>query len=166
MSSDRRILAVYGGVGIEPQIKRLRSGVDILVATPGRLAQFLDSKQLRLDDLRVLVLDEADQLLDPGFLPIVDRALEACPAGMRLAMFAATLPQALEGEQVSGRRATIIDEHGKRAGDLMEQVKQELVDDPWGSVQVIRCPMGGIPRGVSDSRRGGSAAPQTTAGSS
>ncbi|MBL4844859.1 MAG: DEAD/DEAH box helicase [Planctomycetes bacterium] len=92
-----RVRSVLGGT--TKQIARQNVGglFEVLVATPGRLVQFLDSGQLRLDDVRVLVLDEADQLLDPGFLPTAQRVVRESPPQARLAMFAATLPESLDG---------------------------------------------------------------------
>ena len=91
-----RVRSVLGGT--KKQIARQNVGglFEVLVATPGRLAQFLDSGELKLDDVRVVVFDEADQLLDPGFLPIARRVVRECPRQARLAMFAATLAQALD----------------------------------------------------------------------
>ena len=60
--------AVFGGVSIRPQVKRLQSGVDILVATPGRLLDLINQRTIRFDNLKVLVLDEADRMLDMGFI--------------------------------------------------------------------------------------------------
>ena len=91
-----RVRSVLGGT--KKQIARQNVGgmFEILVATPGRLVQFLDTGELKLDDVRVLVLDEADQLLDPGFLPVARRVVGGCPTKVRLAMFAATLPDTLD----------------------------------------------------------------------
>lgn len=91
-----RVRSVLGGTKKQISHQNVSGPFEVLVATPGRLAQFLETKQLRLDDLRVMVLDEADRLLDPGFLPTIDRALSASPPHMRLALFAATLSQAFE----------------------------------------------------------------------
>jgi superfamily II DNA/RNA helicase len=86
-----RTLAVFGGVPAGPQIKALRSGVDVLVACPGRLADHLAAGHLRLDDVQTTVLDEADHMADLGFLPVVRRLLDLTPrTGQRL-LFSATL---------------------------------------------------------------------------
>jgi ATP-dependent RNA helicase RhlE len=85
--------AVYGGVGMEPQETAIRRGVDILVATPGRLLDHLARPYARLTGIEVLVLDEADRMLDMGFLPDIRRILKLLPAGPRQTLlFSATLP--------------------------------------------------------------------------
>jgi ATP-dependent RNA helicase RhlE len=85
--------AVYGGVGMEPQETAIRRGVDILVATPGRLLDHLTRPYARLTGIEVLVLDEADRMLDMGFLPDIRRILKMLPAGRRQTLlFSATLP--------------------------------------------------------------------------
>jgi ATP-dependent RNA helicase RhlE len=85
--------AVYGGVGMEPQETAIRRGVDILIATPGRLLDHLGRPYARLTGIEVLVLDEADRMLDMGFLPDIRRILKALPAARRQTLlFSATLP--------------------------------------------------------------------------
>ena len=85
-----RCSAIYGGVDIEPQIKALRAGVEILVATPGRLIDHVQQKTLTLGKLEILVLDEADRMLDMGFLPDIKRILTLLPAQRQSLMFSAT----------------------------------------------------------------------------
>jgi ATP-dependent RNA helicase RhlE len=84
------VAAVYGGVGIGPQAKRARHA-DILVATPGRLLDLVQRKLLRLDRVRICVLDEADRMLDMGFLPDVRRILEMLRSERQTMLFSATL---------------------------------------------------------------------------
>jgi ATP-dependent RNA helicase RhlE len=84
--------AVYGGVGMGPQEHAFRSGVDIVVATPGRLLDHMRSSYARLDRLEVLVLDEADRMLDMGFLPEIRRILARLPAKRQTLFFSATMP--------------------------------------------------------------------------
>ncbi len=85
--------AVFGGVGMQPQIDAFRRGVDVLVATPGRLLDHFQHDYARLDGLEVLVLDEADRMLDMGFLPDVERVLAQLPPRRQNLLFSATLPQ-------------------------------------------------------------------------
>ncbi len=87
-----RVLTVYGGRAYEPQIDSLRKGVDIVVGTPGRLLDLVGQRHLDLSGVRSLVLDEADKMLDLGFLPDVERILEFTPAGRQTMLFSATMP--------------------------------------------------------------------------
>ena len=87
-----RVLTVYGGRAYEPQIDALRRGVDIVVGTPGRLLDLVGQRHLKLSAVRALVLDEADKMLDLGFLPDVERILERTPAERQTMLFSATMP--------------------------------------------------------------------------
>ncbi len=87
--------AVYGGVGMEPQEKALRRGVDVIVACPGRLLDHFQYPYARLDKLEVLVLDEADRMLDMGFLPDIKRVLAHLPKVSQTLLFSATMPTAI-----------------------------------------------------------------------
>ena len=87
-----RSLTVYGGVGINPQIKRLKQGVEIVVACPGRLLDHINQKTIDLSKLEVLVLDEADQMFDMGFLPDIRRILKHLPKQRQTLLFSATMP--------------------------------------------------------------------------
>jgi len=84
--------AIYGGVGMEPQERALRRGVDVLVACPGRLLDHLQHPYADLSRLAVVVLDEADRMLDMGFLPDLKRVLARVPPGAQKLLFSATLP--------------------------------------------------------------------------
>jgi ATP-dependent RNA helicase RhlE len=84
--------AVYGGVSHSPQEQAFRKGVDVLVATPGRLLDHLRNKYARLTSIDYLVLDEADRMLDMGFLPDIRRILECLPSKRQTLLFSATLP--------------------------------------------------------------------------
>ncbi len=83
-------LEVFGGVNINPQIDRLRRGVDVLIATPGRLIDHLERGTVKVDQIEVLVLDEADRMLDMGFRPAIDRILRKLPAKRQTLLFSAT----------------------------------------------------------------------------
>ncbi|WBC12571.1 DEAD/DEAH box helicase [Micromonospora sp. WMMA1998] len=87
-----RVLPIYGGVAYEPQIEALRKGVEILVGTPGRLLDLQKQKHLRLDRVRALVLDEADRMLDLGFLDDVEKILAMLPEDRQTMLFSATMP--------------------------------------------------------------------------
>jgi len=84
--------AIYGGVNITPQIQKLRSGVDIVVACPGRLLDHVKQRTINLSNLEVLVLDEADRMFDMGFLPDIRRIISHVPAKRQTLMFSATMP--------------------------------------------------------------------------
>ncbi|MPZ63088.1 MAG: DEAD/DEAH box helicase [Propionibacteriales bacterium] len=92
-----RTLTVFGGVGYQPQISRLRAGVDIVVACPGRLTDHICSGHVRLDAVEITVLDEADHMADLGFLPAVRRLLDQTPRDGQRLLFSATLDAGVNG---------------------------------------------------------------------
>lgn len=83
---------IFGGVSDKPQIRELRRGIDVLVATPGRLLDLMGQGHVRLDNVDTLVLDEADHMLDMGFLPDVERIISALPTKRQNLLFSATMP--------------------------------------------------------------------------
>ncbi|MDT7803661.1 MAG: hypothetical protein QOI78_7094 [Actinomycetota bacterium] len=87
-----RTLAIYGGRPYEPQIEALRKGIDVVVGTPGRLLDLAEQKHLVLGKVRGLVLDEADEMLDLGFLPDIERILRMVPDKRQTMLFSATMP--------------------------------------------------------------------------
>ncbi len=91
--SHIRVAVVVGGQSINAQIKRLERGVDLLIATPGRLIDLLDRRALRLDKARFLVLDEADQMLDLGFIHSLRKIAALLPAERQTMLFSATMPK-------------------------------------------------------------------------
>ena len=90
-----RVLTVYGGVGYEPQLEALDSGVEVVVGTPGRLLDLANRRALDLSHVKVLVLDEADEMLDLGFLPDVQKLLAKTPETRQTMLFSATMPGAI-----------------------------------------------------------------------
>ncbi|GII93067.1 DEAD/DEAH box helicase [Sinosporangium siamense] len=92
-----RVLSVYGGRAYEPQVEALKTGVDVVVGTPGRLLDLVKQKHLDLGQTAMLVLDEADRMLDLGFLPDIERIIKLIPAERQTMLFSATMP----GEIVS-----------------------------------------------------------------
>jgi ATP-dependent RNA helicase RhlE len=120
-----RVTAVYGGVGLTAQAKNAARS-HILVATPGRLEDLLARKAFTLDAVRMLVLDEADRMLDMGFKPAVDRIVRACPDDRQTLFFSATL----DGE--AGRTARnyttdpVVHEHGPTARRAAENVEHRF----------------------------------------
>ncbi|MGP3968007.1 DEAD/DEAH box helicase [Streptomyces sp. 6N223] len=87
-----RVVSIYGGRAYEPQVEALAKGVDVVVGTPGRLLDLAGQRKLRLSQVRCLVLDEADEMLDLGFLPDVERIIELLPARRQTMLFSATMP--------------------------------------------------------------------------
>ncbi|MEO8776644.1 MAG: DEAD/DEAH box helicase, partial [Candidatus Nanopelagicales bacterium] len=87
-----RVLSVYGGRAYEPQIDALKAGIEVVVGTPGRLIDLAQQRHLDLGHVRVLVLDEADEMLDMGFLPDVERLVSRVPAVRQTMLFSATMP--------------------------------------------------------------------------
>lgn len=87
-----QVLVLYGGVGYQPQIDALRRGAHIVVGTPGRILDHLQRGTLNVGDIEVLVLDEADQMLDQGFAPDVERIIRYTPSNRQTALFSATTP--------------------------------------------------------------------------
>ena len=91
-----RYATIFGGVGEQPQIQALRRGVDIVVATPGRLIDLMGQRHVDFSALQVLVLDEADRMLDMGFLPSIRRVVAATPASRQTLLFSATMSKEIE----------------------------------------------------------------------
>jgi superfamily II DNA/RNA helicase len=87
-----RILSIYGGRAYEPQVEALRKGIEVVVGTPGRLIDLAQQGHLDLGHVRTLVLDEADEMLDLGFLPDVEKIVRLVPAGRQTMLFSATMP--------------------------------------------------------------------------
>ena len=94
--TDLRVTVVYGGVGYGKQREDLAHGMDVLAATPGRLLDFMEQGEVRLDNIDILVLDEVDRMLDMGFLPDVKRIVQKVPRERQTLFFTATLPPEIE----------------------------------------------------------------------
>jgi superfamily II DNA/RNA helicase len=114
-----RIAAVYGGVGFGPQIKAVGKA-DVLVATPGRLEDLIDRGVVSLDRIRILVLDEADRMLDMGFKPPVDRIVALTPDGRQTLFFSATL------EGATGKVAAAYTRDARRHTHAPKQAKADI----------------------------------------
>ncbi len=91
-----RIAAIYGGVGERPQIAALRQGAEIVIATPGRLIDLMNQGHVRYDDLEIAVLDEADRMLDIGFLPAIRQIVRQLPKERQTLLFSATLGKEID----------------------------------------------------------------------
>ena len=92
-----RSAAVFGGASIRPQIKLLAKGIHIVVATPGRLLDLMKQRHLQLEAVEVFILDEADRMLDMGFIPDVKKITAALPHQRQTVMFSATMPKSIQG---------------------------------------------------------------------
>jgi ATP-dependent RNA helicase RhlE len=95
--TNLRVCVVYGGVGYGRQREQLSTGVDVIVATPGRLLDLMAEGDVKLGQLEVLILDEVDRMLDMGFLPDVRRIIQKCPKQRQTLFFSATLPPQIQG---------------------------------------------------------------------
>ncbi len=111
-----RTLLMHGGVGYGHQLEALKKGVDILIATPGRLLDHMGRKTVKLDDISVLVLDEVDRMLDMGFLPDVRKIVTKCPKDRQTLFFSATMPPAIDSLAKWTLRDPIDIEIGQRQG--------------------------------------------------
>ena len=124
-----RCTTVFGGVGERPQINALRQGVDVLVATPGRLLDLMASHHVSLRDVEVAVLDEADRMLDMGFLPQIRRVVKALPQQRQTLLFSATLSKDIEKVTAEFLRNPETVEIGRRSNPA-ESVTQFLYPVP------------------------------------
>ncbi|KAA9339037.1 DEAD/DEAH box helicase [Adhaeribacter soli] len=120
-----KTLAVFGGVSINPQMMNM-SGTEILVATPGRLLDLVDNNALKLDDLDVLVLDEADKMLNLGFEEEMDRILALLPTRRQTLLFSATLADDINGIREKVLREPVVINAGEvqEESDNLEQINQ------------------------------------------
>ena len=109
------VIPVYGGVPIEPQERALRAGVDVVVATPGRLLDHLDRQNVSFDALEFLVLDEADRMLDMGFAPQINRIVAQLPRYRQTLLFSATMPAEVEALSRKYLRKPIVIQVGRRS---------------------------------------------------
>jgi ATP-dependent RNA helicase DeaD len=110
-----RVLAVYGGEPIGRQLGPLKRGVDVVVATPGRALDHMKRETLKLDALEIVVLDEADEMLDMGFAEEIEAILEATPASRQTALFSATMPPRIDGMVRRHLREPVRVELGRQA---------------------------------------------------
>jgi superfamily II DNA/RNA helicase len=120
-----RCATVYGGVDMEPQTQALRAGVEVVVATPGRLLDHLGSKNTSLSQVEAVVLDEADRMLDMGFLPDISRILNQLPKQRQSLMFSATFPEEIRKLAANFLREPVLVEVARRNA-AADNVQQEL----------------------------------------
>jgi len=147
-----RSTVVYGGVGINPQINALRKGIDILIATPGRLLDHVERGTVDLSAIQVLVLDEADRMLDMGFIHDIERILKKLPQQRQTLLFSATYPDGIKKlsqkylnnpEMIEvARRSTAAEAVDQSAIKVDRDRKRELLSyligsQNWGQVLVF-----------------------------
>ncbi|WP_344366307.1 DEAD/DEAH box helicase, partial [Streptomyces gobitricini] len=132
-----RVLAIYGGRAYEPQVEALKKGVDVIVGTPGRLLDLAGQRKLDLSKVKSLVLDEADEMLDLGFLPDVEKIINMLPAKRQTMLFSATMPGAVIGlarrymSQPTHIRATAPDDEGATVANIAQYVyRAHSMDKP------------------------------------
>jgi len=113
--TDLRVVPVFGGVGLEPQSKSLRRGVDVVVATPGRLLDHMERQNVSFEHLEVLVLDEADRMLDMGFAPQLNRIVAEIPPYRQTLLFSATMPPEVEALARKYLRKPLVVQVGRRS---------------------------------------------------
>jgi ATP-dependent RNA helicase RhlE len=124
-----RCATVYGGVGEQPQIRSLRSGVEIIIATPGRLIDLMNQGHVDFSLIEVAVLDEADRMLDMGFLPQIRQIMRKLPAERQTLLFSATLSKEIEGLTAEFQKQPQVVQVGKRSNPA-ESVAQLVYEVP------------------------------------
>ncbi|MFF7972057.1 DEAD/DEAH box helicase [Streptomyces sp. NPDC007905] len=140
-----RVLAIYGGRAYEPQVEALKKGVDVIVGTPGRLLDLAGQKKLNLSHIKSLVLDEADEMLDLGFLPDVEKIINLLPPRRQTMLFSATMPGAVIGlarrymSQPTHIRATAPDDAGVTVANIKQFVyRAHSMDKPEMIARILQ----------------------------
>ncbi|GGY89828.1 DEAD/DEAH box helicase [Streptomyces poonensis] len=140
-----RVTAIYGGRAYEPQVEALKKGVDVVVGTPGRLLDLAGQKKLNLKHVKCLVLDEADEMLDLGFLPDVEKIINMLPAKRQTMLFSATMPGAVIGlarrymSQPTHIRATAPDDEGATVANISQHVyRAHSMDKPEMVARILQ----------------------------
>ena len=140
-----RVLAIYGGRAYEPQVEALKKGVDVIVGTPGRLLDLAGQKKLDLAHVRGLVLDEADEMLDLGFLPDVEKIIQLLPAKRQTMLFSATMPGAVIGlarrymSQPTHISATSPDDEGATVANTTQRIyRAHSMDKPEMVARILQ----------------------------
>ncbi|ARF59725.1 DEAD/DEAH box helicase [Streptomyces gilvosporeus] len=140
-----RVLAIYGGRAYEPQVEALKKGVDVVVGTPGRLLDLAGQKKLDLSQVKSLVLDEADEMLDLGFLPDVEKIIQLLPAKRQTMLFSATMPGQVISlarrymSQPTHIRATAPDDEGHTVANISQHVfRAHSMDKPEMVARILQ----------------------------
>ncbi len=127
---DIQILPVYGGQGMDIQLRQLKKGVDIVVATPGRAIDHLKRKTLKLDSVQFVVLDEADEMLQMGFIEDIEEILSHCQEDRRMLLFSATMPTRIKklAEKFMGGYDTVKVKSEQESAENVEQIYYNVYD--------------------------------------
>ncbi|MGJ5753521.1 superfamily II DNA/RNA helicase [Streptomyces puniciscabiei] len=140
-----RVVAIYGGRAYEPQVEALKKGVDVVVGTPGRLLDLAGQKKLNLKHVKSLVLDEADEMLDLGFLPDVEKIIDMLPVKRQTMLFSATMPGAVIGlarrymSRPTHIRATAPDDEGATVANIKQFVyRAHNMDKPEMVARILQ----------------------------
>ncbi|MFG3317746.1 DEAD/DEAH box helicase [Streptomyces sp. NPDC048171] len=140
-----RVTAIYGGRAYEPQVEALKKGVDVIVGTPGRLLDLAGQKKLSLKHVKCLVLDEADEMLDLGFLPDVEKIINMLPTRRQTMLFSATMPGAVIGlarrymSQPTHIRATSPDDAGATVANTKQFIyRAHNMDKPEMVARILQ----------------------------
>ncbi|WP_435839631.1 DEAD/DEAH box helicase [Streptomyces caniferus] len=140
-----RVLAIYGGRAYEPQVEALKKGVDVIVGTPGRLLDLAGQKKLNLSQVKSLVLDEADEMLDLGFLPDVEKIIQLLPAKRQTMLFSATMPGQVISlarrymSQPTHIRATAPDDEGQTVRNTTQHIfRAHSMDKPEMVARILQ----------------------------
>jgi len=126
-----KTIAVYGGTRIEPQIKFLRRGADVVVATPGRLLDLINRGSVNLSMIEILVLDEADRMFDMGFITDIRKIVEELPAERQTLLFSATMPNAIRKLTESIQTSPLMIQIGRQQNPI-ETITQHIFPVPKG----------------------------------
>ncbi|MBH1935681.1 DEAD/DEAH box helicase [Streptomyces sp. AV19] len=140
-----RVQAIYGGRAYEPQVEALKNGCDVVVGTPGRLLDLAGQKKLDLSHVKALVLDEADEMLDLGFLPDVERIITMLPAKRQTMLFSATMPGAVISlarrymDRPTHIRATSPNDEGQTHANIAQHVfRAHSMDKPEMVARILQ----------------------------
>lgn len=137
-----RTVAIYGGQGYDQQLRALKKGVDIVIATPGRAIDHINRKTLRLDSVSTVVLDEADEMLDMGFVDDIEMILKETPKTKQVVLFSATLPPRVSGIAKrylnNPEKISIVADYSKDSG-IKPKIKQTVYFVPRAQKRLALC---------------------------
>ncbi|MEG1561096.1 MAG: DEAD/DEAH box helicase [Raoultibacter sp.] len=137
-STHHRVCTVVGGMSYDPQIKKLKNGVDVLIATPGRLIDLMERRAVRLNNVTLLVLDEADRMLDMGFLPPMKKIIAATPTQRQTMLFSATIDRKIMNSVGYLLKDPAFVEIARK-GETADTVKQYILRTPQTRKPEVLC---------------------------